>query len=419
MKYIDIFAGCGGMSLGLHKAGLKGLFAVEKSDMAFETLKFNLIEKNKHFDWVPWLDVKAYDINFILKNHKDGLSGLKNKVDLVAGGPPCQGFSLAGRRKEDDNRNKLIDSYIEFIRLVKPKYLLFENVRGFNVGFKKSNGKRGMAYSQHVLNQLDAIGYNVKSQIVNFSDFGVPQRRQRFIIFGVRKDISSENDFFERLYSERKAFLKNKRLPTDKPVTIKQAISDLLEDNGTFISEDFPRFKMGKYKKGRSTIYQNIMKKELKSKNPDSHRFANHNPKTIDKFNYILECEEKNKTISEEMKKKFNLKKHCVIPLCDKSTSPTLTTLPDDYVHYSEPRILTVREYARIQSFPDNFEFKSKYTSGGENRKKEVPRYTQIGNAIPPFFGEVAGIVIEKWELKNQTKKEISVKEKIIEEVRI
>lgn len=90
----------------------------------------------------------------------------------------------------------------------------------------------------------------------------------------------------------------------------------------------------------------------------------------------------------------FNIKKHTIIPLDGPGKCPTITTLPDDYIHYCEPRILTVREYARIQSFPDDFEFKGKYTTGGKIRTQEVPRYSQIGNAIPPLFGEQAGVIL-------------------------
>ena len=97
-------------------------------------------------------------------------------------------------------------------------------------------------------------------------------------------------------------------------------------------------------------------------------------------------------------KERYNLNKKCIIPLEQSTQCPTLTTLPDDYIHYSEPRILTVREYARIQSFNDWFEFRDKYTTGGKKRKGEVPRYTQVGNAIPPLFMELSGIVLKAME---------------------
>jgi DNA (cytosine-5)-methyltransferase 1 len=114
-SYIDIFAGCGGLSLGLHNAGWKGLFAIEKNGMAFKTLKHNLIDKRKHFKWPSWLPIENHDIDEVMANFRRRLKALSGKVDLIAGGPPCQGFSTAGRRVESDKRNHLIHSYIEFV----------------------------------------------------------------------------------------------------------------------------------------------------------------------------------------------------------------------------------------------------------------------------------------------------------------
>lgn len=138
---IDLFAGCGGLSLGLHKAGWTGLFAIEKCTDAFATLKYNLIDKEQHFNWPTWLPQTNMDINDVLSKYEQELTSLRGTVDLVAGGPPCQGFSMAGRRNESDVRNKLINSYIKFIKLVQPQILLFENVKGFTMPFLKKKSK--------------------------------------------------------------------------------------------------------------------------------------------------------------------------------------------------------------------------------------------------------------------------------------
>ena len=103
---IDLFAGAGGLSLGLYQAGWEGLFAIEKNAFAFETLKYNLIDIKKHFNWPDWLPQTEHDINEVLKKYPKQLKSLKGKVDLVAGGPPCQGFSMAGKRVEEDVRNQ-------------------------------------------------------------------------------------------------------------------------------------------------------------------------------------------------------------------------------------------------------------------------------------------------------------------------
>lgn len=389
--YIDLFSGCGGLALGLHKAGWKGLFAIEKSADAFSTLNYNLIDKNSNFSWPDWLPKKNHDINEIIENYTEKLEKLRGKISLVAGGPPCQGFSMAGRRKEKDERNKLIDSYIKFIELVQPNILFFENVKGFTIGFKKGN-KRGKAYSVYVVNKLKKLGYDVKGDIIDFSEYGVPQKRQRFILVGVKNGKAST--FFEKLVQNRADFFKSKNLKDT--TSLSEAISDLHQSNGTEESPDTKNFQAGLYTQPLSK-YQSLMRegKYLKNKIADSHRFAKHKPETIEKFQYILNNAQANKNIPDSIKEKYNLKKRTVVPLCGKLPTPTLTTLPDDYIHYCEPRILTVREYARIQSFPDSYEFKGKYTTGGDMRKSDVPRYTQIGNAIPPLFAEQAGIVLK------------------------
>jgi DNA (cytosine-5)-methyltransferase 1 len=390
--YIDLFSGCGGLALGLHNAGWKGLFAVEKSSDAFETLQYNQIDKNQNFNWPNWLEKKNHDINEVIENHEENLIALRGKIKLIAGGPPCQGFSMAGRRKEKDDRNKLIDSYIKFVELVQPEILFFENVKGFTIGFKKGN-KRGEAYSTYVVNKLENLGYNVSGTIVDFSAYGVPQKRQRFILVGTKKG-KAEN-FFEAIKNNRAKFFKDKKLTKDK-TSLSDAISDLLQSNGEVESPDTKRFNAGLYSKSKSN-YQRLMRngKSLTNKVADSHRFAKHKKETVEKFQYILNNAVPNKSINDELRKKYNLKKHTVVPLCQNSCTPTLTTLPDDYIHYCEPRILTVREYARVQSFPDSYEFKGKYTTGGERRKVDVPRYSQIGNAIPPLFAEQAGIILK------------------------
>ena len=388
ITHIDIFSGCGGLSLGLYKSGWKGLFAIEKSPLAFETLKYNLIDKKNHFEWPVWLPQESHDIKQIASVYKNELISLRGKVTLVTGGPPCQGFSFAGRRKENDHRNKLIDSYVEFIDLVRPEILFFENVKGFTVGFNKKN-YRGEAYSNYVIKKLTKLDYNVKARIIDFSEFGIPQRRKRFILIGLKN--GNAQDFFEKILEEKATFLKEKGL--NENTTLKEAISDLKKENGEVLSPLFNNFKEGVYSKPTSN-YQKLLRKETNMSIPDSHRFPNHNKETKKKFRYILKKCKRNSTIPPQIKEKFKLKKRSVIPLDENDKSPTLTTLPDDYIHYSEPRILTVREYARIQSFDDWFEFKGKYTTGGKLRKVEVPRYTQIGNAVPPLFAELSGRVL-------------------------
>ena len=386
--YIDLFAGCGGLSLGLCNAGWQGLFAIEKNPMAFSTLKFNLIDRGNHFNWPAWLPKTPLDITKVLKKYEKELGNL-GKVDLIVGGPPCQGFSLAGRRNKNDKRNTLAKSYIKFVWIVKPSMVFFENVIGFTIGFK-SKKSRGEAYSHYIENELKQLGYNVKGHIIDFSLFGIPQRRKRFILIGTLQ--GEPEVFFKNIMEAKKAFLIGKGL--NETVSLYEAISDLERQHGDTTSMESPVFKEGFYGEIESP-YQKWARGTIIKKIPDSHRFARHNKKTLERWADVLANCPKDIALSEEWRKKLELKKKSLTPLDCKSTCPTLTTLPDDYIHYSEPRILTVREYARIQSFPNWFEFKDKYTTGGKRRRVEVPRYTQAGNAVPPLFAELSGTVFK------------------------
>lgn len=393
-KYIDLFAGCGGLSLGLHNAGWKGAFAIEKSKDAFKTLEHNLIKKKKHFDWPNWLEQKQHDINEVLENNSKDLISLRGQIDLVAGGPPCQGFSMAGRRVENDSRNDLINSYIKFIDLVQPKLIFFENVRGFTQGFKK-NTKKGRAYSLYVIDELEKKGYSVQGHLINFADYGIPQKRTRFILVGIKNQFVENNSdinketFFKVIKNNKKNFLINKNLTVNP--TLENAISDLLQSNGQVESET-PNFKAGIYGEIESKYQKHLRKYKKQESKVDSHRFAKHTDVVKNRFKIALD---ENLT-SSTYRDRFKLKKSSTKILEANKPTPTITTLPDDYIHYCEPRIMTVREYARIQSFPDTYQFKGKYTTGGKRRTQEVPRYSQIGNAIPPLFGEQAGLVLKQ-----------------------
>lgn len=394
---IDLFAGAGGLSLGLYQAGWNGLFAIEKNPFAFETLKYNLIDNKKHFAWPEWLPQTPHDINEVLKNYSQQLKELRDKVDLVAGGPPCQGFSMAGKRVEDDVRNQLVFSYIKFIELVQPKMILFENVKGFTYAFDRKNDNDAEPYSHKVIRGLQELGYNVKPHVFDFSNYGVPQRRKRFILVGIQKDLGDPDNFEQLLLDNRDEFLKNKGLKSH--TTLKEAISDLLRSNGELPTPDRKGFNSGKYGKGRLTNYQKLMRGDYPETHtvPNSHSFARH---TADKLNcyqrLLAEYPQRGKRIDGSAREEWGIRQRGITVLDPNAVSPTITGQPDDYLHYSEPRIMTVRECARIQSFPDWYEIKKKYTTGGKMRRIEVPRYSQVGNAIPPLFAEQAGYVLKQ-----------------------
>jgi DNA (cytosine-5)-methyltransferase 1 len=388
-NYIDLFAGCGGLSLGLYNAGWHGIFAVEKNQDAFSTLKENLIDHKNHYSWPEWLKISNHDIYKLLKNHRSDLISLQGSVPLVVGGPPCQGFSMAGNRNSDDVRNKLFGAYLSFIRLVKPDTLLFENVHGFTVAFSNSKDKKKLAYSDRILRALKREGYKVESKLIDVSEYGVPQKRTRFILIA-SKTIDPDG-FFSRLDEGKEVFLIQKGI--SQRITVGEAIGDLLKSNGVTACPDYQGFKSGIYGKA-SSPYQTLMRTDVKESVPNSHRFAKHRKNTEALFERLI-------ADSDEQKKytpaSFDgLKKRSVIVLKENRVCPTITSIPDDLIHYSEPRIPTVRELARIQSFPDWYCFKGRYTTGGERRKVEVPRYTQVANAVPPLFAEQIGIVLKE-----------------------
>ena len=222
------------------------------------------------------------------------------------------------------------------------------------------------------------------------SEFGVPQNRKRFILFASKDKL--RKSFFDILTYNRDNFLKDRRLKL--PITVSQAIDDLKYEHGVVDSQDTKNFKNGTYGKVNSS-YQRLMKKNIDKKSiPDSHRFAKHREETVELFERLMQASDKVLRITPQMDMVKGLKKRGVTPLKEKSVCNTITSIPDDYIHYAEPRIMTVREHARIQSFPDEYEFKGPYTTGGERRKIDVPRYTQVANAVPPLFAEQVGNVI-------------------------
>ncbi len=280
---------------------------------------------------------------------------------------------------------------------------MLENVEGIAVEHGRSrrevdNSKPGRpreAFSTRIARALQKRNYIVYSQLIRAVEFGVPQRRPRYFMIGIKDDLASHQpDPFLKLKQRCQSFLTRKGLDPNRHITVGEAISDLLKSNGSYIDAEFPRFLKGVSSTPR-TDYQRLMTNHGENEHiPDSHRFANHTLDIIDRFSrMLLECP-KGVSLNEKTLSGFGTKKHAFTISDAEKPAHTLTTLPDDMLHYSEPRILTVREYARLQSFPDSFIFKGRYTTGGKRRKKETPRYTQIGNAVPPLLSEALGGVL-------------------------
>lgn len=407
-KFIDLFAGGGGLSLGLMLSGWKGLFAVEQDSLAFGTLKFNLLERAGScpykYDWPVWLEKNPIEISHFIERHGKDLAKLKGQLDLLAGGPPCQGFSLAGRRKSNDPRNRLFRHYVELVELLQPPFLLLENVKGISVAFRKKvkggsrNKRPRRPFSEHIKKNLQDAGYEVYMRLIRGTEIGVPQFRPRYIMLAIRRDLLKSCPNFDPFYDfemRRKEFLEAKGLPVKRPITVRQAISDLETEGKPLVDcVDAAGCEQIEYSNPR-TKYQRLLHGGLNGTAPNSLRLANHREKTRKRFHKIISTCRHGIQLCEKDRKRFGLKKHCIVPLDANQPSHTLTTLPDDLLHYSEPRILTVREYARLQSFPDWYEFKGKYATGGDKRLRECPRYTQAGNAVPPFLAEFVGLLLK------------------------
>ncbi len=389
LTFIDAFAGCGGLSLGLMQAGLTGKFAIEHDRFAFSTLKANLLARASPFkySWPRWLPKEALGIASLLSEYAQELAALSGSVDILVGGPPCQGFSTAGRRQHDDPRNQLFAQYLRLVEIVKPKIVLIENVRGFTMDF---------AVGEDITNYAGALkavlsdDYKVHERLLDLSQFGVPQARTRYFVIAVRSTVST-SDPFKLLESRARSFLRS--LGISAPVSSSNAISDLEVGRfGTEPSRDTKGFDQIAY--GRPlTRYQKLM--NAGGVTPSDLRLARHADDIAQRFQEIIEVSHAegrlNTSISAELRERFGLKKNALRVLDPDRPSPTITSMPDDLIHYSEPRTLTVRENARLQSFPDWYAFQGKYTTGGHLRKKEVPRFTQVANAVPPLVARAIG----------------------------
>lgn len=403
-RFLDLFAGCGGFSLGLSSAGLQGLLAIERDPMAFESFRDNFLSSRdipvRKFDWPSWLEKRAWPIDEFLSKHRSDIEKLKGTVDVMAGGPPCQGFSFAGRRQADDPRNMLFHRYVEMVEEIEPRIIVLENVPGMRVAHTKGSGdETNQSYYDKLAFRLRAAGYKVDGKILDASRFGVPQRRSRLIVIGVREDVAENLEGgVERVFHliDVARLEQLRQLDLSEAVCAEDAISDLRTDKSPKIECIDPLSPRGFQEvnyRGPITGYQKLMQIGFTG-SMDSMRLARHTEEVRARFKRIQEECDRGVTINKELRLRLGIKKHRTHPMSPDEPAPTITTLPDDVLHYAEPRILTVRESARLQSFPDWFRFRGKFTTGGALRTKECPRYTQVGNAVPPLLARAIGLAV-------------------------
>ncbi len=398
--YIDFFSGCGGLSLGLGWAGWNGVFGIEKDPMAFESFKRNLIDQvspNCHFSkWPKWLSQKAHAIEDILEDASvmNEFLRLSGRITLVAGGPPCQGFSVAGARNGNDPRNLLVFKLIKAISILRPLFAIVENVEGFEKKFVNRPGTNStVSVASEAIEELSKIGYSVGKIVINAADFGVPQLRRRVILFAISQEFSGSIQVTPLVQSilGKVAIEQRKELglSTDHFTTIGEAISDLSGDESVE-DEEFPAYKTCLYHAPESR-YEMLMRsgKDVPAI-PTCHRFNKHSSKAISLYRLAIETQPPGR-LSKEFLYANNCHSNKRFVLDVNKPCSTLTTAPEEIIHYKHPRVVTLREMARIQSFPDNFRFYGRYTLNGPARGVDVPRNAQIGNAIPPLVGRAFG----------------------------
>lgn len=408
-KFVDLFAGCGGLSLGLELAGFEPVFVNELNRDAMASYLQNRRAEHGYLsdpsfscnnvkELVDSARIKALRRDLRIGR---GVAVEHGELDLIVGGPPCQGFSGIGHRrsysvdKEQLPSNHLFQDMAWIVGQLRPKIFLFENVKGLRTAKWTRSGRSGEIW-EDVLAAFSGIkGYRPLGEaLVLAKDYGVAQNRPRQLLVGVRDDVNIER------WSTCPSGIARGYLPA--PCASGPDLIDLLGDlvdeaavNGgsticyphsakTALQKELrtPRDGGGAAKKGDQVTEQ---------------EYSHHRDNVVAKFEYMLQHGGK---IPDRFKtKKFAQR---LLPERWGPQGPTITatSLPDDYVHFSKPRILTVREWARLQGFPDWYQFSGNRTTGGIRRagnpwegvfNRELPKYTQIGNAVPVPLARAIG----------------------------
>lgn len=379
LTLVDLFSGCGGLSLGLHQAGFKTVLANELYSEPADTYIHNLIPDSPEL-----MRVGPIQKQLSMARLNRWLSEIDFEVDCLVGGPPCQGFSMAGRGNPDDPRNGLFKEYLRVVGKIMPKSIIFENVPGFA-------NRYGLMLRQRLHSYLGRKGYVVCSGVLAASDYGVPQLRKRFFALGVRKDVMQGR----QLVLPEPSYTPAMKL---RELTCEMAIGDLdtYEDRGGYgtgtIHGDWEYLSRAK----------GPFQREMRAVSGRGTRgttwntlIPNHTPTVSRRMGEILAGRGRDDFEGTDLQTAKRTQRALVR---DAVPNITIVSIPDDYVHYNErlPRTLSVRECARFQTFPDHFHFLGKRTSGGIRRRFEVPQYTQVGNAVPPRIAKSLGEVLKQ-----------------------
>lgn len=365
---VDLFAGCGGMSLGFELAGFHPIAALEKDVWAAKTYQYNRKNTNVYV-----VDITTVDdpLKFL------GLN--QGEIDGVVGGPPCQGFSLSGNRDPKDPRNSLFMDYMRFVRNLQPKFFVMENVPGI----LSAQTKTHKIVHKLILNVAGDAGYNVHIFKLAADKYGVPQSRHRVFFVGIRKDLP---------------FAPSKLRPTEIPgrVSIDDAIADLPVLKAGEDGDGIP------YETGPQNDFQKWCRKNVQV--TSNHIAMRHTQRLIDRFAQIkygqsvadVPDEHKQRKrgdasqISGKVYAQNNMRPYPNLP------SPTVpASFQSNFIHPHANRNYTAREGARLQSFPDWYLFQGKRTT--MSWEKNLSQYQQIGNAVPPLLAKAIGLAIAKY----------------------
>lgn len=379
LNTIDLFSGCGGMTLGFKWAGFNSILASDIDENCEKTFATNFPE-------IPFI---CGDISTLSKDDCDKI--LNNKtIDVIIGGPPCQGFSLANKKRNkvsEDPRNKLFYEFVKIINWYNPKAFVMENVKGL----LSMDSGRVIKQIQEEFENSGRFGYEVRYQVLKASDFGVPQIRERVILIGIRKDLDVVPEFPEKKNQEE--------------ISVEAAISDLPQINageGEVVME---------YETKPLNEYQQFMRQN--SKKVFNHIAMKHTPRLIERFKAIqpgknlLDVWETHGAVqrgnpSQKSSIKFSQNNLRLVP--DKPAPTIAASFQSNFIHPYLDRNFTAREGARLQSFPDDFIFEGMRTK--MSWEKGLSQYQQIGNAVPPLMAYEIAMSLKKL-LDNQNKKSL------------
>lgn len=436
---IDLFCGAGGMSEGITQAGFHIVYSSDINEDVEKTYTYRHKQLGLYHGintFFQRADIRELPSNFI-KDSIQNLDIFKGKsfpiIDTIFGGPPCQGFSRAGLRRKDDPRNTLFKEYLRIVNDLRPRYVVMENVEGFNdTRLDGYLGVLGRKYPDDSLvpeilkEEFNEIGYKtLEPKVLDSSDFGVPQRRNR-VIFIAYRDGQAVPSYPEPItpFEHQKVTvieaigdlilddeLREKHNPVETKYQIESKLGRTLDISGNHISHDgkffnyefsnhspliSERFSLFREGESQSTLIKRITNEGIDIRNyPNLLHEVERKLKgvytkseIIDKF---IAAHIDNQLIEALLTRKGNR-----FRFSSNKVSPTMVTLPDDYLIPFENRIPTVREMARLQSFDDSFIFLGKRTTGGQRRKIEVPQYTQVGNAVPPLLAKAIALKIKE-----------------------